>query len=111
MAVLAFSFNKIQKTFFNVELKDGRLLQVKMPKKSTFSKLSVLQEMSKDEGVSVDDVIDTLAAMVAECLSNNMSGEKVEPAYIADEYDLEEMQNFIDEYYDKFVGGIRSNPN
>ena len=39
MANLSFNFNKIKRTFFNVTLKDGTALQVKMPTKNTFGKV------------------------------------------------------------------------
>ena len=111
MANLSFNFNKIQRTFFNVELKDGRKLQVKMPMKKTFSKLSVLKDMQEDENTTIDDVMDTLAAVVAECLTHNLNGETVTAEYIVEDYDIEEMKAFIDEYYEKFVGGIQNDPN
>lgn len=94
-----------------MELKDGRKLQVKMPMKKTFSKLSVLKDMQQAEDVSIEDVIDTLGAVVAECLSHNLNGETVTTEYIVDNYDIEDMKEFIDQYYEKFVAGIASDPN
>lgn len=112
MANLSFSFaNGVKRSFFNVELKDGRKLQVKMPKKSTFSKISTLQDFSKDPDASVDDVIDTLSALIAECLSNNLNSEKIEASDIADDYDIEEMEQFLNMYMDKFVAGIQNEKN
>lgn len=111
MANLSFNFNKINRTFFNVTLKDGRKLQVKMPKKSTFGKVSALQAMQDDENATAEDVMDTFAGILAECLSNNLSGERVTAEEIAEDYDIEEMKGFISEYYEKFVGSIQQNPN
>ena len=45
MANLSFDFNKIKRTFFNVTLKDGTALQVKMPKKKTFGKVKALRTL------------------------------------------------------------------
>ena len=42
MANLSFNFNKIKRTFFNVTLKDGQEIQVKMPTKNTFEKVKAL---------------------------------------------------------------------
>lgn len=111
MANLSFNFNKIKRTFFNVTLKDGQTLQVKMPTKNTFGKVQALRNLQQDDDADVDDVIDTMAGVMADCLNNNLNGIKVDPGQIAAEYDIEEMTAFIGDYYEKFVGGIQNNPN
>lgn len=111
MANLSFNFNKIKRTFFNVTLKDGQEVQVKMPTKNTFEKVKALTALQQDDDASVDDVIDTMAGVMADCLNNNLNGYKVDPDTIAAEYDIEEMTAFIADYYEKFVGGIQNNPN
>ena len=108
---LSFNFNKIKRTFFNVKLKDGQTLQVKMPTKNTFGKAQALRNLQQDDNADVDDVIDTMAGVMADCLNNNLNGIKVDPRQIAAEYDIEEMTAFIGDYYEKFVGGIQNNPN
>ena len=110
MANLSFDFNKIKRTFFNVTLKDGTALQVKMPKKKTFGKVKGLRTLLEDENADIDDVMDTMAGVMADCLSNNLNGVKVEPEQL-ENYDIEEMTAFIEEYYEKFVGEIQNNPN
>lgn len=110
MANLSFDFNKIKRTFFNVTLKDGTALQVKMPKKKTFGKVKALRTLQEDENADIDDVMDTMAGVMADCLSNNLNGVKVDPEQL-ENYDIEEMTAFIEEYYEKFVGEIQNNPN
>ena len=109
MANLSFDFSKIKRSFFHVKLKDGRDLVVKMPMKKTFEKIASLQEMDENE-MSIDDALDTLGGLCAEALSNNMTSERVETKYMTDNYDLEEMQVFLENYYN-FAGGVKSNPN
>lgn len=111
MANLSFNFNKIKRTFFNVTLKDGTALQVKMPTKNTFGKVQALRTLQEDENADIGDVMDTMAGVMADCLSHNLNGVRVQQEQIAAEYDIEEMTEFIGEYYEKFVGGIQSNPN
>ena len=53
---------------------------------------------------------DTLGAIVAEALSNNLQGEKITTEYITDQYDVEEMSEFVDNYM-AFVNGAKKNPN
>ena len=76
MANLSFDFNKIKRTYFNVKLKDGTVLQVKMPTKNTFGKVQALNRLQEDENADVADVMDTMAAVMADCLSNNLNGVK-----------------------------------
>lgn len=111
MANLSFNFNKIKRTFFNVTLKDGTALQVKMPTKNTFGKVQALTQLQQDESVDIGDIMDTMAGVMADCLSNNLNGVKIKAEQILAEYDIEEMTAFISEYYDKFIGGLQSNPN
>lgn len=109
MANVSFDFNNIKRSFFNVTLKDGKKLQVKMPTKKTFGKLSALQNLNQDE-VEIDDVVDTFAALCAETLSHNLNGEEVTTAYMIENYDIEEMTEFIKQFY-VFVGGVADDPN
>lgn len=109
MANISFDFNKIKRSFFNVILKDGRKLQVKMPMKKTFDKLSALQNMEQSE-VNIDDLMDTYGALCAETLSHNLNKENVTAEYITGNYDIEEMTEFIKQFY-VFVGGVTDDPN
>lgn len=111
MSNLSFNFNNLPNSFFNVTLKNGKVLLVKMPKKKTMSKIQALQNMGDDKDISVEAVVNTMAGAVAEILTNNMSGEKVTTKEIAEDYDLEEMKLFISEFYQKFVGKLDENPN
>ena len=109
MANVSFDFNKIPRSFFNVTLKDGRTLQVKMPKKKTLEKLQALQNMDQN-AVEIDDLLDTFGALCAETLSHNLNGETVTADYMVENYDIEEMTEFIKTFY-VFVGNITNDPN
>ena len=112
---MSFNFNKVKRSFFTVELKDPestepRRLIVKMPKKKTFEKAKAIESMNMDE-MTVDDAYDTLGALVAELLSNNMSGERIFPEYVIDNYDIEEMNAFMDAYMSFVNGKAATDPN
>lgn len=112
MANISFDFNKIKRSFFNVTLKSGQTLQVKMPTKRTFGKIQALNNMQTDENTDMDDIVETLAGLMAECLNNNLNGVHIKAADIAEEYDIEEMTAFILGYYQDFVGkNLGANPN
>ena len=109
MANVSFDFNKINRSFFNVTLKDGRKLQVKMPMKKTFEKLQALQNLNEDE-VGIEDLLDTFGALCAETLSHNLNDEVVTRDYMVENYDIEEMTEFIKTFY-VFVGNVANDPN
>ena len=109
MANMNFDFNKIQRSFFKTTLKDGRELVVKMPMKKTFEKITAAQEMDLEE-MSVADAMDTLGAICAEVLSNNLNKEKITMKYMTDNYDTEEMGEFIKGFMN-FVKGVKADPN
>ena len=111
MANLTFDFNTVPKKFLNVKLKDGRTLQVKMPKKRTFSNIQKLQDFEGREDVAIDDVMDTFAQIVADTLSNNLNDETVTAEYLSENYDIGELREFIGSYYNKFVSQLAENPN
>ena len=110
----SFSFNKFKRSFFTVELKapegeDGKKLVVKMPKKKTFEKLNTIGSLA-EEDIDVNGAFDVMGGLMAEILSNNITGEKVSMDYITENYDIEEMYTFIDEFMD-FVADKKTDPN
>ena len=42
---------------------------------------------------------------------NNLNGKTIHEKDITDQYDIEEMKDFINEYYSSFVGGLAKDPN
>lgn len=110
MANLSFDFNKIQRNFFNVTMKDGTRLQVKMPKKRTFEKMKQFYEAQSKNDADLDEIMDVLGGLIADVLSNNLNGIRVSAEQIED-YDLEERMAFISEYSKRFLGILDKDPN
>ena len=108
---LSFNFNTLPKKYFNTTLKDGTTLLLEMPKLKTFKKIGELQKMQADEDQDVEYVMSVLADVMAECLSTNKQGIKVNADQVAEDYDVAEITAFIADYYEKFVGSIQNNPN
>ena len=110
---MSFSFNKVKRSFFTVELKapegeNGKRLIVKMPKKKTFEKINAIGNI---EDMTMDDAFDTLGGIVSEILSNNMAGERVSSEYVTENYDIEEMSEFIDNFMNFVNGKAKTDPN
>lgn len=101
--VNGFNFNKVQRRYFNVTLKNGKTYLVAMPEKATFETLVAL------ESAAVEDVIDDLYECVAKIISNNKQGYRVKMDDIK-EYNFDEIMQFIGAYTD-FIQGLKNEKN
>ncbi|MDL2250773.1 hypothetical protein LJC51_08980 [Lachnospiraceae bacterium OttesenSCG-928-J05] len=115
MASRNFDFNKIQRSFMTIKLKEGTLtsgdatLVVKMPMKKTFEKMTAIQNQGTED-MSTDDAMDMIGGIVADILSNNMQKKKITTEDITDNYDIEEMMILLDKFME-FTESIQSDPN
>jgi len=107
--VKSFSFNKINKKFINVELKNGLKLQVTMPSKRTFEALQILMD-TQTENTNAVEAYDSLANVVAEALSNNLNNETISKKEVADLYDLEDLVEFTKAFFE-YVKEATNSPN
>lgn len=107
MANKSFDFNKIERKIFNVNLKDGTILLILMPKKSTFEKMTGI---NIDEETPTIEALESLYEVCAEIMSNNKAGKKITTAYLEEDYELEDLWAFLDEYLD-FANKAKDDPN
>lgn len=106
---MSFDFNKIERRFLPVKLKDGRDLVLKMPTKKVYEKISTIQEL--DTGaMSGGDAVDTISALCAEVLCNNLNDITITAKEVIEDYEIEEQQIFIEAYID-FAKGATNDPN
>ena len=100
----------MKRSFYTTTLKDGKVVIVNMPKKSTFEKMQEISDMDEEE-VDGKEVYKTMLSLMAEILSNNKNGERITAEYLeSEEYDIEEIVAYINDYGD-FVNSIKNNPN
>lgn len=110
MANKNFNFGKMKRSFYTTTLKDGKVVIVNMPKKSTFEKMQEISDLDEEE-VDGKEVYKTMLSLMAEILSNNKNGERITAEYLeSEEYDIEEIVAYINDYGD-FVNSIKNNPN
>lgn len=110
MAKKSFNFGKMKRSFYTTTLKDGKVVIVNMPKKSTFEKMQEISDLDEEE-VDGKEVYKTMLSLMAEILSNNKNGERITAEYLeSEEYDIEEIVAYINDYGD-FVNSIKNNPN
>ena len=108
MAGKSFDFNKIKRSFFNITMKDGKELLVKMPSKKTFEKLTSAEFLGDD--TPTEEALAAFDDICAELLSNNMAGHEITAEYMGENYDFEEKLIFLNAYMD-FATGVKSDPN
>lgn len=117
MSVTPFNCNKIKRTFWPFTMKDkeesgkvvekGKKIIVRMPQKGVFEAIKGLDSLDGDNPAMEDtDAIYNLLAVV---LSNNMGGEKITAADLAD-YDIEECTAILNAYIE-FVDELKADPN
>lgn len=110
MANKSFDFGKLKRSFYPTKLKDGKTLVVEMPKKRTFEKMQIINDIDTDEAKS-GEVYDEMLGLLAEILSNNRGKDVITAEYLEqEEYDIEEIIAYINDYAD-FVNSIKNNPN
>lgn len=110
MANKSLNFGKMKRSFYTTTLKDGKVVIVNMPKKSTFEKMQEISDLDEEE-VDGKEVYKTMLSLMAEILSNNKNGERITAEYLEnEEYDIEEIVAYINDYGD-FVNSIKNNPN
>lgn len=103
------NFNNVKKRYMNVTMRDDKVFLVCMPKKKIFERFLDLQKELKDkepEGSLIDDMYD----LTAEILANNKLGREVTTAYVADTFDVEDIQILFTEYMN-FVSQASNDPN
>lgn len=100
----------MKRSFYTTTLKDGKVVIVNMPKKSTFEKMQEISDLDEEE-IDGKEVYKTMLSLMAEILSNNKNGERITAEYLeSEEYDIEEIVAYINDYGD-FVNSIKNNPN
>ena len=100
----------MKRSFYTTTLKDGKVVIVNMPKKSTFEKMQEISDLDEEE-IDGKEVYKTMLSLMAEILSNNKNWERITAEYLeSEEYDIEEIVAYINDYGD-FVNSIKNNPN
>ncbi len=101
----AFNFNKIQRRYWSVTLKNGRTLLVGMPTKGLFEAMAEMQNIDKAD----IDATDSLYAAMRQILNNNKQGYKFSKEEL-NNYSFEEVQEFF-RAYSNFVAELGNEKN
>lgn len=103
-------FTQSAKRYLAINLIDNQLIRVRMPTKKVFDALLDLKDhltrLSTDDGGQLDEIYDLIAVV----LSNNLEHQPVTSEYLAELFDIEDVQTFFQAYM-TFINGIVSDPN
>lgn len=105
----SFDFNKIQRSYYNIKLKNGKTLIISMPKKRIFEKMQKLINLD-EENSNIEEAFRNTAILVTEILNDNKQKIKIELKEIEDNYNFEELIAFVQDYAE-FVNTLSNNPN
>jgi len=104
-------FTKIQKKVLNIKLIDGNEILVRMPTKKIFDTLMDLQSNLDNLKAEDKTQVALIYDLVAQVLSNNLLGKKIENKYIEELLDIEDVTMIFQTYMNFVNGSIASDPN
>lgn len=103
-------FTQSSKRFLAVNLIDNQAIRVRMPTKRVFDALLGLRDrltgLTADDGGQLDEIFELISVV----LSNNLEHQPITSEYLADLFDIEDVQTFFQAYM-AFINGIVSDPN
>lgn len=103
-----YDMTKLKTRYFDIKLKNGRILNIEPPKMKVLKKISVLSEI-KEEDLTGSDITNLLEA-VSLALSKNKQGVKISAEKVEEEYDIFELVEFLIAYFN-WVNQIQESKN
>ena len=95
--------------YFKIKLKDGKELELEPPKLKVLRKISKLSKSINNDELSEDDIAN-LSEANSLSLSKNKQGRNISVEYVEDNFDIDEMYDFLINYYN-WVGEIQNSKN
>lgn len=104
-----YDMTKFRTRYFNMKLKNGRIIDIEPPKMKVLKKISALSETKDSEDLSENDIAN-LTEAVALALNKNKQGYKVTANNVEEDYDILEIVDFLTAYF-KWVNSIQNSKN
>lgn len=95
--------------YFKIKLKDGKELELEPPKLKVLRKISKLSNSISNEELGEEDITN-LAEAISLSLSKNKQGVNISSDYVEDNFDIDEMYDFLINFYN-WVGEIQNSKN
>lgn len=104
-----YDMTKYKIRYFDIKLKNGRILNLEPPKMKILKKIASLSEIKNNDELSENDIAN-LTEAVAIALSKNKQDYKMNSEKVDEEYDIFEIVNFLNNYFD-WVNSIQNSKN
>lgn len=104
-----YDMTKFKPRYFDTKLKNGKILNVEPPKMKILKKIAALSEVKDTENLSESD-INNLTEALSLALSKNKQNYKVSATKIEEEYDILEVADFLNAYFN-WVNSIQESKN
>ncbi len=104
-----YDMTKLKTRYFDIKLKNGKILNVEPPKLKVLRKIASLSEV-KTTGELTENDIKNLTEAVSLSLSKNKQNHKITPENVEENYDIDEMVDFMENYFD-WVNSIQNSKN
>lgn len=95
--------------YFKIKLKDGKELELEPPKLKILRKISKLSKSINNDELAESD-IENLSEAISLSLSKNKQKIDISTDYVEDNFDIDEMYDFLFKYY-SWVGEIQNSKN
>lgn len=104
-----YDMTKFKPRYFNMKLKNGKVIDIEPPKMKILKKIANLSEVKNNEELSEQDIAN-LTEAVALAFNKNRQGYKITAEKVEDEYDILEIVDFLNAYFD-WVNKIQNSKN
>ena len=100
-----YDMTQIKKRYFNIKLRNGKILDLFLPKLKILKKIASLSKI-KDNDLEESDV-DSLSEALSLAISKNKQGYSISKEEIEKDFDIEDMLDFLNNYFD-WVNEVKS---
>lgn len=104
-----FDMTKIKKRYFDIKLKNGKILNIEAPKLKILKKILSLGESSKNEELNENDMKDLIEATTL-ALNKNKQNYKISAEQVEELFNIEELILFLSDYFE-WVNQIQNSKN
>lgn len=104
-----YDMTSLVERYFKIKLKDGKELELEPPKLKVLKKISKLSK-SISSAELTDEDITNLSEAISLSLSKNKQNIVISTDYVEDNFNIDEMYDFLTKYY-TWVGEIQNSKN
>lgn len=104
-----YDMTKFKTRYFNMKLKNGKVIDIEPPKMKILKKITSLSEIKDSEELSEKDIAN-LTEAVTLALNKNRQNYKITTEKVDEDYDILEIVDFLNAYFD-WVNSIQNSKN